>query len=519
MEDVRRVAATAAMDAVGADACLVGLVDPTTGEIGWDTGPYPPELVPLLPTSLTPGVSPAGDAILLRQTLRYGSSEEILATYPDLVPLLDRLPFSSRILVPIIGSEQAIGVMVASSGIVDRFGEPEARLLEAIGRQCAQSLERAAMYRNAREAGRELEGALSRLSRLQSVATSLNMAVRTDEVARIALDAAGEALGGSGGAVFVRDGDELHRLALSGVAEGSAYERMPSLAIDAGVSLCEAYRTGRLVWVPTQEEWRRTYPDGAAMFEGVARSAITIPFVLEGRVLGAMQILFAKERTLPKAERRLARTIGEQAAQALERARLYEAERHRTRQAELLQRVAAGLAVSATTEDVAGVLTTSAAATLGAMASLVVVRDGDGVEVISAAGLPDAVIDDIAVTPVDASLPGNDADPVATPVPPAHARGDRRAVPPPGSRGPEHQRRRVGHLPVPGPGRRDRRVAPQLRGAADLRGRAGRRAGHGRGRGGAGDGARAAVLAGTRGVDRAAGEPAAEGAPPDLARR
>ncbi|HYJ61720.1 MAG TPA: GAF domain-containing protein [Actinomycetota bacterium] len=409
MEDVRRVAATAAMDAVGADACLVGLVDPTTGEIGWDTGPYPPELVPLLPTSLTPGVSPAGDAILLRQTLRYGSSEEILATYPDLVPLLDRLPFSSRILVPIIGSEQAIGVMVASSGIVDRFGEPEARLLEAIGRQCAQSLERAAMYRNAREAGRELEGALSRLSRLQSVATSLNMAVRTDEVARIALDAAGEALGGSGGAVFVRDGDELHRLALSGVAEGSAYERMPSLAIDAGVSLCEAYRTGRLVWVPTQEEWRRAYPDGAAMFEGVARSAITIPFVLEGRVLGAMQILFAKERTLPKAERRLARTIGEQAAQALERARLYEAERHRTRQAELLQRVAAGLAVSATTDDVAGVLTTSAAATLGAMASLVVVRDGDGVEVISAAGLPDAVIDDIAVTPVDASLPGNDA--------------------------------------------------------------------------------------------------------------
>ena len=252
------------------------------------------------------------------------------------------------------------------------------------------------------------------------------MAVRTDEVARIVLDAAGEALGGSGGAVFAGDGDELHRLALSGVAEGSAYELMPSLRVEASVSLCEAYRTGRLVWVPTAEEWRRAYPDGAAMFEGVARSAITIPFVLEDRVLGAMQILFAKERTLPRAERRLARTIGEQAALAMERARLYEAERRRSRQAELLQRVAAGLAVAATTEEVASVLTSPAATTLGAQASLVVVRDGAEVTVVSAAGMPAPIVDAIAVTPADASLPGQRRDPVAAPVAAANARRDPR---------------------------------------------------------------------------------------------
>ena len=303
VDDVRRVAATAAREAVGADACLVALVDPATDELEWGEGPYPADLSRCCRPRSTPvrrrrptRSCCAGPCATARRRRSWPS----IRAWPS----CSNASRSGRAC----SSRDRRAAGGRGDGREQRRRRPLRQQETAAprgDRPAVRAVDRAGgPDRTRASASRELEGALSRLSRLQSVTAALIMAVRPTRSPRIVLDAASEALGGAGGAVFAGDGRRAARLALSGVAEESAYELMPSLRVEASVSLCDAYRTGHLVWVPTAEEWRRRYPEGAAMFEGVARSAIAIPFVLEDRVLGAMAILFEKERTLPRAERR-----------------------------------------------------------------------------------------------------------------------------------------------------------------------------------------------------------------------
>jgi serine/threonine-protein kinase RsbW len=408
-EAVRDVAANAAKLAVGADACLVGIVDRGANRVDYgDEAPYPRELVPLLPTSLAAGSSPVADAIADAAALRYARSEEIVDRYPDLDTLLEQLPFRSRMFVPIVGTGEALGVMVASSEEEDRFDIRDQRILEAIGRQCGLALERAHLMEAEAQGRHELERALSRLSRLASVTSALSLAVESEEVARVVLDATCEALGGDGGVVLVEEDDTLRRASISGIAADSPYGQTLTFDVDAQTSLFDAYRSGHVVWLPTEVEWQQRYPHGAQLFAGRAKAVIAIPFVIEDRVLGAMGVYFERERSLTRAERRLARTIGEQGAQAFERARLYEAERRRGRRAERLQRVSMELAVAATQEEVGRVLTATASEAVGAQAGLVIVRDEGRARVVAASGFPRELVDRIADTAIDEPLPGND---------------------------------------------------------------------------------------------------------------
>ncbi len=111
-----------------------------------------------------------------------------------------------------------------------------------------------------------------------------------------------------------------------------------------------------------------------------------------------MTLVFADERVLDRPERRLARTIGHQAAVALERSQLYEREMARSRRTEQIQHLIAELAVSTTPTAIASVLTSTALDVLGARSAAVILIDdgGDGVvDVAAARGYSPTVLDAI----------------------------------------------------------------------------------------------------------------------------
>jgi serine/threonine-protein kinase RsbW len=555
---------------VAADACLLALVDADTRRIAFsETDAYPETLRDLLPTSLDPGSSPVADVVASGMSLSFDTSEELTQRYPELSDLVEELPFISRVFVPILGSGGPTGVLVASSRGVAHFDAEAVRLLEAIGRQCGQSLERATLYRDAHaateraaalqaatlsiavattiedvaahavsfavelvdasigalamldpdgtrltvvhqvgatprllerwadvpatglalageaaaaarsrwlttdevretdplaaddleplgirsvvlipltsggpilgylglartdarppprerreildtfadrvggaihrtrlfEAERrtrgELERALSRLSRLQAVSAAISQAVQVDEVAATALDASTDALGAAGGGVYIADGDVLRCIAARGIFTSAAAGKLDAIPTNAEMAMCAAYASGHVGWVPTYAEWSRRYPDGAALFEGVARSSIAIPFVVEDRILGVMTLVFSDEHVLDRAERRLARTIGHQAAVALERSMLHEREMARSRRTEYLQQLIAELAASSTATSVAATLTSTALDVLAAQAAAVALLEEDRVEVAAARGYPRAVVEAIAAS-------------------------------------------------------------------------------------------------------------------------
>jgi serine/threonine-protein kinase RsbW len=556
IEEVEAIATSSARDAVGADGCALALVE--DGRVVYaDTEAYPEAFRELLPTSLEPGSSPVADVIATGESMAFDSSEVLLAGYPRLATMLDRLPFASRVFVPVAGSGDPVGVLIASSDSPARFDDEAVRLLEAIGGQCGQALERAALYRDATrtadraaamqsvtssmaaattieevaevavayataEAGasiavlgaidpgrarmrivrhvgaparaldrwaempttdaarwltveevrlrdpviadaleplgigslatlplssgtnvvgflglaraegepppreqrelleafgervagaihranllaaerrtrRELERALSRLSRLQSVSAAISQAMSVPEVAATTLDTSMEALRANGGGVYIADGDVLRCIAARGHFASAAAGTLDTIAVSADMAMCAAYRSGHLGWVPTIDEWRHRFPDGAAMFGHVASSSIAIPFTVEDRVLGVLTLNFPEEEMLDRPERRLARAIGHQAAVALERALLHEREMARSRRAEHLQQLIAELAARRTPTAVAASLTSTAFDVVSARAAAVaLVDDADGtIQVAAARGFSPAVVDAI----------------------------------------------------------------------------------------------------------------------------
>jgi serine/threonine-protein kinase RsbW len=559
--DVERVTTRSGRDAVAADACLLALLDGPQ-IVYADTDAYPGELRALLPASLEPGSSPVADVAATGGSMAFDSTEALVASYPHLEALLHDLPFASRVFVPVGGSTRAIGVLVASAETPARFDEDAVRLLEAIGGQCGQALERAALYRAAQEGveravrlqavtlavaeattiedvadhamdfaldltdatigaiavfdhdrrrlrtvrhvgaprslvdrwtdtalaevgdeerrgpvwqtiedvrridplvaddleltdarsfallpllsggdvlgflglarasmerpqrdqeealdafcervaaavhranllgaerrtRQELERAMSRLSRLQAVSGAISQAMSVPEVAATALDASMEALRASGGGAYIADGNVLRCIAARGHFTSVAAGTLDAIPVSADMAMCAAYASGHVGWVATLDEWRRRYPDGAAMFGHLARSSIAIPFTVEDRVLGVLTLNFPEEELLDRAERRLARAIGHQAAVALERALLHEREMARSRRTAHLQQLIAELAASPNPTAVAASLTSTAFDVVSARgAAVVLVGESDGgIDVAAARGFSPAVIE------------------------------------------------------------------------------------------------------------------------------
>ena len=120
--------------------------------------------------------------------------------------------------------------------------------------------------------------------------------------------------------------------------EGSTAELAhdwPELALDAPLPACDVFRTGVAIWLEGHAERLRRYPALAETpTPGVTASA-TLPLLVDGQAIGVLGLSFREERSFSAADRVLMLALAQQCAQALERARLYQAER--TAQAAAMQ--------------------------------------------------------------------------------------------------------------------------------------------------------------------------------------
>src|SRR5699024_6119761 len=108
----------------------------------------------------------------------------------------------------------------------------------------------------------------------------------------------------------------------------------PRFALDADVPLAHVARTGEALWLSSVAQARARFPGFDASPLGDTPASAIVPLLLDRgedggspRVLGALAVSFAAEREFEADDRALVEAVAAQAAQALERARLYEAER------------------------------------------------------------------------------------------------------------------------------------------------------------------------------------------------
>ncbi|MFE4974771.1 SpoIIE family protein phosphatase [Kitasatospora sp. NPDC056651] len=157
---------------------------------------------------------------------------------------------------------------------------------------------------------------------LLQLASALTEAVTVRDVCRAVTEEILPAFGGQELAIYAVREQRLHLLSQTGYPAGflDAFE---GLSIDARVPGSETLRTGTPIFFESVRDLAATYP-GLALDEMGAWAFL--PLIASGRPVGSCIVGFERPRPFTVEERGLLTALGGFIAQALERARLYDAE-------------------------------------------------------------------------------------------------------------------------------------------------------------------------------------------------
>lgn len=205
--------------------------------------------------------------------------------------------------------------------------EEPAPAQEAYGRLPADALLEAE-----REARARAERTVEYARRLQEVTRLLGQALSGKEVAGAVLEVGVAALGAANAAIWLLDGtgQRLELMESRGYAP-STLDAFGGFSVDAPVPVAESVRRGEPVWLRSWAEYAARVPASEAWSHGVrwreAMAAACLPLRVEGRAIGGVSFGFHGARAFEDVERWFLEILTQHAAQALERVRLFEAQR------------------------------------------------------------------------------------------------------------------------------------------------------------------------------------------------
>lgn len=245
--------------------------------------------------------------------------------------LLRKVGFCSGMIVPLRSGETPIGALTFVSAESDRrFDQADLELAEELSRRASLAITNSLLFQREKESRRSAEA-------LQLLAQQLSEAATPTAVARVVIAHAHETLGGDASSLALVDPTGSRLLVASSIGyDPTVAERWKAFPIERPTPLSDAVRSGEIVVIESSEEMAARYPDIKAQPGFTMR--VAIPMVLESRVIGGIGLSFTGARVLDAATRELMMAFGRQSAQALERARLFEAEQRARAEAEAANR-------------------------------------------------------------------------------------------------------------------------------------------------------------------------------------
>ncbi len=181
-----------------------------------------------------------------------------------------------------------------------------------------------------RELVRRLERALARGTRLLAVTRGLQTALTPVDVADVLTRHIRAASGAffTGIALVDKEARQLRYLSMSPLPQTTtqAWQVIP---LDADAPVAEAVRTGQAYFLESVEQAEARFPGIAQhMAEAGTRAMAHLPLMASnGRAMGTLAVSFAETRRISPNEREFLTTLAGYAAQAMERALLYEQQR------------------------------------------------------------------------------------------------------------------------------------------------------------------------------------------------
>jgi signal transduction histidine kinase len=173
----------------------------------------------------------------------------------------------------------------------------------------------------------ELDHSAARARQFQTVTSGLIGALTPAQVAAVFIRDGLPAVRADAGALVLVSWEE-RRIRLVGGAgfPPGVQEKWRDVSLDLDYPLQAAIRRGQSIWLPDHASLERDFPE--AFRYGPSFSAwAALPLIVGERALGAVALCFDSPGERPEEERTFMTLLSQQCAQALERARLYDAER------------------------------------------------------------------------------------------------------------------------------------------------------------------------------------------------
>jgi PAS domain S-box-containing protein len=288
----------------------------------------------------------------------------------------------------IVQGGRTIGVMHVGSSTPSHFIEDDIPILEVAAERAAVAVENWRLFQAEQEARVAWQEAAERVARLGVVIAKLSAALTEQDVIETLQSEAVPFLGATGLWVFRADEAKASLRA----AAVTGYDREVELAlgqvsIDANRPSAQSVRTGEPLFAATIEELTQRFRELAPYRSKLRQGGTAVlPMATGGAPFGALILQWDAPRRFDEGEKAFLATLTGQVAQALDRARLYGAERAARTAAEsavfrtnVLQSVTAALSAAITAENVAEAVFEQSLRLVGAeTAAMIKVRADDG---------------------------------------------------------------------------------------------------------------------------------------------
>jgi GAF domain-containing protein len=265
-----------------------------------------------------------------------GMSGRVLATREPLIvddlssiavvsPVLKNSGLRSVVAVPILLEDRMLGVLYAGSRELRYFSVADSELLELIAARWAGALERVQAFESERAAREQAERDASYLVRLQRITSKLLTATTTDEIAAtltesLATDAFGVDVAWSS-VWLVRDKNLVLVPTPRSLPMSQSHTEIP--LDDEGPVASTARDRCATYSLTDDSEGRSLLPEDSGLLH---TSWAVLPLLVRQECIGVVVVAHRQIHNFEQEERDFLSAMADQAAQAIERARLYAAQ-------------------------------------------------------------------------------------------------------------------------------------------------------------------------------------------------
>ena len=259
-----------------------------------------------------------GRCVLERRVVHVEDVVPLLNTeYPDVRELYARYAFRTVLNVPLLRDADAVGTISLLRNEVKPFTSSEIALLQTFADQAVIAIENVRLFNETTEA----------LEQQTAVAEILRVISSSLADVQPVLDAIGERAArlcdASAASIYLLDGDVLRHLTSKGPSPDPV-SHVDALPIDRDSVSGRAFLERRAIHVYDMLAEGTDYPASFALAQQFDhRTVLVIPLLREGQPFGTILLRRREVRPFSERERSLLQTFGDQAAIALENARLF----------------------------------------------------------------------------------------------------------------------------------------------------------------------------------------------------